>query len=800
MAESLGTAKLTLEVDDQQFRAGLQQAEGTAKGTGAAIKQDLTLAGLKLGDSQQFRAGLQEAEQQAAATGQAVAKRFTASGREILTAGNGLNYFIDASGRARQENGRFVTSAERAAAGIGAIGESARGAGVKLEGLGGGVGSITNAVRGLVPQLTALGTAAFVFDQIKKADEAGAAVRTLGVDSAELSKRLDLLSASLNGNFSKVELLKAAYDVASSGFASAADATNVLRGAAQAAAGGFTDLETASDGITTVLNAYGLASSEATSLADKFIQTQNDGKITVAQYGREIGGVASIAATANIGIDELNAAIAASTAKTGQVSQTFTGLRQVISSILKPSKEASDLASSLGIQYNLAGLKAKGFAGLLTEIAQKTGGSADKIAILTGSVEAQAAIQPLLNDQLASYNKALDNQKNSAGAASKASQENANTISGSIKQIGNEFSNLATSLDKTLAPVFKGFIRDLDNVLKKLVQVNTLNPKTVLDAQSKSFSAVESQTTPLQRTGFFGNDLTVNYGGKSFKGTATGIADEITRFILQQAIDKQLNDAGAKGTPASKQAKPVEPPPPYKLADYEALVEKSKEITNASREQLIAATELSGKQGTQLSIAQARLSVEKAIRGVDSAAVGLDAANTKKDPKEIKSASQALADSGNTLRTALITGADAARIALKDAAKSVEDAFKSLQSARQGAFDLLPGSSQTELRQAAENKINRQIQSGELDRFKVAAALGTNTFRNADPQRLFDVAGKAGAIDEANKALTKATQDQTLATIEQSKITAEFNKASATLVGVLVNAILYKQPSGPYLQ
>ncbi len=721
-------------------------------------------------------------------------------------------------------------------------------AGIKQKAEGGAkaVDSITNAVRGLVPQLTALGTAAFVFDQIKKADEAGAAVRTLGVDSAELSKRLDLLSASLDGNYSKVELLKAAYDVASSGFASAADTTNVLRGAALAATGGFTDLETASDGITTVLNAYGMSSSRATELADKFIQTQNDGKITVAQYGHEIGSVASVAATANISIDELNAAIGASTAKTGQVAQTFTGLRQVISSILKPSSEATQLASSLGIQYNLAGLKAKGFAGLLTEIAQKTGGAADKIAVLTGSVEAQAAIQPLLNDQLASYNKALENQKNSAGQAAMASRENSNTITGGINQIGNEFSNLATSLDKTLAPVFKGIIKDLDNVLKKLIQVNNLNPKTVADAENKAFAAVESQSGALQRTGFFGK-LSVNYGGKKFEGSATGIADEITRYILQAAIEKQVSatdatngaTAGAKPTP-----KPTEPPPPPPpdlstlgglQARISALQEANKKlkfdsndylentreikdlegtlanatydrakaqnsIVSASREELLAATELVGMHGAELTIAQSRVGIAEKIRAVAAAERSLGAARSGNDWAKIDAASVTLGDAGDKLRTALIKGSDAAKQSLKEAATGLTDAFKSLQSARQNAYDLLPDYRQEQLRRQAESSINKGINSGELDRFKVDAALGPGFYRNADPQKLFGIAGQSDAIAQAQKALTLATLDQTKAQVEATKITAEFNKASATLVGVLVNAILYRQPPQAYLQ
>ena len=39
------------------------------------------------------------------------------------------------------------------------------------------------------------------------------------------------------------------------------------------------------------LNAYGLSASEAEKVMDQFVQTQNDGKIVVAEYAQNIGKV-----------------------------------------------------------------------------------------------------------------------------------------------------------------------------------------------------------------------------------------------------------------------------------------------------------------------------------------------------------------------------------------------------------------------------------------------------------------------------------------------------------------------------
>jgi tape measure domain-containing protein len=66
----------------------------------------------------------------------------TKQGREVKIAANGVKYFTDAAGRARAENGRFLSSAERAAAGIRKQGRAAQQASGKFSGLGSALRSL----------------------------------------------------------------------------------------------------------------------------------------------------------------------------------------------------------------------------------------------------------------------------------------------------------------------------------------------------------------------------------------------------------------------------------------------------------------------------------------------------------------------------------------------------------------------------------------------------------------------------------------------------------------------------------
>lgn len=546
MADQLGSAVLTLSVDDRQFNAGLQKAQSTVEGVGASFRSALGTLGL-------------------------------------------------------------ATSAA--------------------------------------------GIAAFVGNQVTQLDAASAAVRTLGVDSDELGKRLRALSLEFDSNISTLDLTKAAYDVASSGFSSAADATQILRASALGAKGGFAEVNDVATALTGVLNAYGLSASEATKIVDGFVQTQADGVITVRQYAAEIGNIASIASASGVGIEELNAAIATVTLRGVPVAQTFTGLRQALSNIIKPSKEAAELAQSLGIEFNVGALQAKGLGGVLADVQQKTGGAADKIAILLGSVEAQAAIQPLLNDKLVKYNELLDKQAQSSGAAASASQTNTNTISGGLQQIGNGFSNLATTLDTVLTPLFAGFIKDVNSILAKLNQVAALAPEKVQAREKQATDAVAGQLFPGQGSGFFGA-ITINYGGKTYKGSATGIREAIIQDLLKQDLAK-INEASATGS--GKAAAKSQP--------------------NASQ----------------------------------------PAGSNKQDSSIDQSTTAKMQSAGTMLKDSMVAGADAIMKAAEKARNDFESAAKALQSTYESNFKFLTKDAQNLVLQQARQDIANGVQSGNID-------------------------------------------------------------------------------------
>ena len=373
----------------------------------------------------------------------------TKVGRELKTAANGMQYFIDAAGRARKVNGQFVTTAEAAAAGISKTGNSAVGAAAKLKSFGAALNSALGPIGLALSGLAGLGAA---FQTLQQQDFAEAKVRSLGTNSEQLVTQLKSLSNELKGQASVTELTSAAYDVASAGFVNAADAVNVLKAASLGAVGGFSDINTVGNAATSVLNAYEMSAANATSVVDKFIQTQNDGKIVVAEYAQNIGKVASAAAGLGIPLEEVNAVIAQATASGVQAEVAFTGLKGALARLA--SGEASKALKDVGIDISAASLESDGLLGTLQKLQGLDTGQIFKAL----GTEAGPALLPVLNN-LERYEELINRQKDSTGAAARAQAEAANTIQGALKRLQTAFQNAfadQSSLGKALKVILLG--------------------------------------------------------------------------------------------------------------------------------------------------------------------------------------------------------------------------------------------------------------------------------------------------------------------------------------------------------
>ena len=379
-------------------------------------------------------------EVQTSAAQQAIARlerAFDEFARSSQSASNATQKFDQKLDDATKEINKFTDEMEAANR---RQNEFQRGAQEVLKVLG--AGKLVDSIKQYAGSIVQLGQAT---------QSAIAANSTLAKDATGLDKAFRELTKELNYSTNSLELNQAAYDVLSAGVSETTDVVNVMKAGVAGAKGGFSDLATMTDAVTTIMNAYGKSSAEAQTIVDMMIATQNDGKIVAAQYGQQIGVVAAGAASAGVKLEELNAAISVATVAGVQVSSTFSGLRQAISSIVSPSEQAKKIAKELGIEFSQAGLQQKGFAGVLKDVAEATKGNAEQITKLFGSVEAKAVIDPILNN-LQKYEQFLVNQTETAGAATEAQQKLAGGLQASQAAFANVRKEVEIDIFKTIEP------------------------------------------------------------------------------------------------------------------------------------------------------------------------------------------------------------------------------------------------------------------------------------------------------------------------------------------------------------
>ena len=265
-------------------------------------------------------------------------------------------------------------------------------------------------------------------------------------------------------------LSKGLYDILSATIAPA-EALGVLEVAARAAAGGMTDTGTAADAITTILNAYQLAASEAADVSDLLFAIVRRGKLTFADLAPSIGRVAASAALAGLPMEELGAAIATITRAGIPTRIAVTSLNSVIKNFMAPTEDAQAAARKLGIVLSTATLRAKGLTGVLVMLA---GLQPDLVARIFPNVRALRAMAAILQGATG-YAYDYQIMLNRTGMAMEAFEKRTTTLTYAFERLKQAGLALVRAIGTALIPE----LTDLANVATAISKaLHALGPST----------------------------------------------------------------------------------------------------------------------------------------------------------------------------------------------------------------------------------------------------------------------------------------------------------------------------------
>jgi TP901 family phage tail tape measure protein len=225
-----------------------------------------------------------------------------------------------------------------------------------------------------------------------------------------------------------------------------------MRVAGKAAIGGVTDLETAVDGITSVVNAYGDSALSAGATSDVMFTAVRLGKTNFEELSASLFNVIPTAASLGIGFEEVAAAMAVMTAQGVPTSVATTQLRQAF---VEASKGGSELDKAIREMAGagLAELVAQG--GTATGIFEELRSSMPEqdFRDLFGSVEAMNAVMQLTGPNAEAMADALGETMSSAGASEEAFDTMAKTASFKLNKAINLLKVTLTEIGIKILPL-----------------------------------------------------------------------------------------------------------------------------------------------------------------------------------------------------------------------------------------------------------------------------------------------------------------------------------------------------------
>ena len=293
-----------------------------------------------------------------------------------------------------------------------------------------------------------------------------------------------------------VDVAGALYQTISAGFGQeeAAEGFNVMSESLKFAKATMTSARDSVDLMTTVMNSYGYAASEATRVTELLFKAVQLGKTTGSEMALSFGRVASMAAAAKVPLADLLAAQTALTRAGLKQDEAMTALRQVISKIVNPTNAAAVAVERLGLTLFKEETLARpgGLLMVLQEIGREAGFTTKPLKEFVDIIRNIRAVTGLaaMSRQLEDIPGFLNDMNNSLGVTETALQKIMKGVAFQISQFEVSIKSAKRSLGEFVAqqPAIRGF---MDIVLDKFQKFNEGMRNTARDTgQAKNAFAL----------------------------------------------------------------------------------------------------------------------------------------------------------------------------------------------------------------------------------------------------------------------------------------------------------------------
>lgn len=378
-----------------------------------------------------------------------------------------------------------------------------------------------------------------------------AAVADISAEILGLEGATHELGIAIETGVSTNELAAASYFIVSAGIRDAALASDILTSSAKASAVGLGETETIAKAVTAIMTAYGDRVGSAADVTDILLAIVDKATFEADELGTAFGKSLGILANFGVGVEEAGAAIATFSLSGATASESLTGLRRIILSIINPSRSAEEAldaigTSSAGLQQNI---DQQGLTTTLIELRKRL----DEAGISATEVfTRETGLNEFLfitGEAAGAYVTNLEAISTANGKLQASFEVVSATTGFQLQQLKASFQVLGVTIGSVFLPAINRIVQALIPFVKLIAQFAAQHPRLVLIATA--LAAVAAAMGPLillsglfigslgSIVGALGSVLTsvaAVAGAGGFLAAAGAAAAAVAPFLLVAAV------------------------------------------------------------------------------------------------------------------------------------------------------------------------------------------------------------------------------------------------------------------------
>ncbi len=270
------------------------------------------------------------------------------------------------------------------------------------------------------------------------------AMEKMTTDVRELSKKYGSTTNDMS---------EAMYQALSAGV-STDNVKGFLEVAQKGAVAGVTDVTTAVDGLSSVVNAWGEKNISAAQASDLMFMAVKNGKTTFDEMAHSVAQVSPIASSLGVSFSDVSASVATLTAKGTPTAAVMTQMKAAFSEFSKSSSDASkEFKKATGSSFQEFIAKGGNLQTAMQALEAHSKKTGKNINEFFGSVEAGSFALAVTGENAEAFAKNMNDMKNAQGSTDMAFAQMDKGLGATLKKLKAQFNDVMLGLGGAIAPV-----------------------------------------------------------------------------------------------------------------------------------------------------------------------------------------------------------------------------------------------------------------------------------------------------------------------------------------------------------